>query len=104
MTEQTHSEIRALVERRLDAAEFEAYVRAPMDAREREETLSLIAWFSRRYPSPMERLQAIRASMRRAEALARAGQEGTGRSGKTQKEPSEKPEDCTPKTRLKRAR
>ncbi len=52
--------IRALVERRLTAEEFQAYVDSPMDDREREETEDLIRWFRRRYATPRERLEYAR--------------------------------------------
>lgn len=52
--------VRELAERRLSAEEFDAYVRAPMSESEREEILSSIAWFMKRYPTPGERLAAAR--------------------------------------------
>jgi hypothetical protein len=65
--------LRALSERRLTAAELEAWLRAPMDARERDEIVSLRDWFVRRYPTPAARLASIRRSLPWAEELARAG-------------------------------
>jgi hypothetical protein len=56
----TLEEIRRSWDRRLTAGEFEAYVRAPMSDREREEILSLADWFTRRYPTPAERLAYLR--------------------------------------------
>jgi hypothetical protein len=52
--------IQEMAERRLSAEEFEAYVHAPMSEVEREEILSSVAWFTRRYPTPGERLAAAR--------------------------------------------
>lgn len=52
--------VRALAERRLSREEFEAYVTAPMSHEEREQILESIAWFTRRYPTPLERLAASR--------------------------------------------
>jgi hypothetical protein len=63
--------IRSLAERRLSAAEFDAYVHAPMSADEREELLSLIRWFKRRYPTVGDRLRAGRRAALRAEKLGR---------------------------------
>ena len=50
--------VRELSERRLSVEEFEAYVRAPMSDEERQGILELYAWFTRRYPTAWERLQA----------------------------------------------
>jgi hypothetical protein len=47
----------------LTAAEFEARVRAPWTEREREDFKELLAWFRRRYPTPGERMRAIRRRM-----------------------------------------
>jgi hypothetical protein len=58
--------LHALSERRLSPAEFDAYVNAPWGEGEREHTLELIAWFQRRYPTPIERLRAARRAMLRA--------------------------------------
>ena len=72
-----------LAERRLTAAEFAAYADSPLTDREREDIADLIRWFSRRYPTPAERLasnrRAIRsASHRRGIALAKRGSGRTG--------------------------
>lgn len=60
--------VRALAERRLTAAELDAYVHAPWADGEREGTRELIDWFVRRYPTPLERLRAARRAYRRARA------------------------------------
>jgi hypothetical protein len=52
--------VRKLTERRLSDAEFDAYVNAPMSEAEREEILASVAWFTKRYPTPAERLAAAR--------------------------------------------
>ena len=52
--------VRELAERRLSAEEFDAYVHAPISDSERDEILSSIAWFMKRYPTPAERLAAAR--------------------------------------------
>jgi hypothetical protein len=61
----TLEEIRRMAERRLSAAEFAAFVAAPIDADERERMQALIDWFCRRYPTPLERLAYIRRATRR---------------------------------------
>ncbi len=48
--------VRAEAERSLSPTEFGRWVGEPMTAAEREEALSLIAWFQRRYRTPAERL------------------------------------------------
>jgi hypothetical protein len=57
--------LRAIVERRLTAEEFNAYVNAPMSDDEREAILENIAWFRRRYPTAAERFAWRRRVMTR---------------------------------------
>jgi hypothetical protein len=52
-------------ERALTPEEWRAYVEAPMDADERRAIEELFDWFTRRYPTPLERLRYIRRVMRR---------------------------------------
>ena len=52
--------IRELSDRRLSVEEFDAYVHAPMSEAERHEILASVAWFTKRYPTPGERLAAAR--------------------------------------------
>jgi hypothetical protein len=52
--------VRELSERRLPPEEFDAWVRAPLSDEERENSASLIRWFLRRYPTPIERLRYAR--------------------------------------------
>jgi hypothetical protein len=49
----------------LSAAEVEAALRTPVSEFEREEILSLIAWFRRRYPTAADRLAYVRRAYRR---------------------------------------
>ena len=56
------ADLLALANRRLSAAEFDAYANAAMSPDERDEILSLIAWFCRRYPTPLDRLRSSRAA------------------------------------------
>jgi hypothetical protein len=62
--------VRDEAERRLSPEEFQALIDAPMSDEEREETLSLIDWFMRRYPTPAARLAYAR---KRELALRRQG-------------------------------
>ncbi|MGH9390020.1 MAG: hypothetical protein ACRD1Z_10420 [Vicinamibacteria bacterium] len=57
--------LRALGERRLSREEVEAALRTPVSDSEREEILALVAWFRRRYPTPLERLAYVRRAYRR---------------------------------------
>jgi hypothetical protein len=65
--------VREASERRLSAAELYAWVRAPWAEQELEEAVALVAWFSRRYPTPIARLEAARRAARRAKELAPSG-------------------------------
>jgi len=55
----------ALAERRLTAEEVREALATPLSDAEREESLSLIRWFRRRYPTPGERLAYARRAYRR---------------------------------------
>jgi hypothetical protein len=59
-TKEALNRVQAIAERQLTAEEFDTYVRAPMSAAERQEILESVAWFTRRYPTPGERLAAAR--------------------------------------------
>lgn len=64
--------IAELAERRLSREEFEAYVAAPVSEWEHENAAALIAWFTTRYKTPLERLAyARRAQARRRDRLSR---------------------------------
>jgi hypothetical protein len=60
------ADLRRQAQRRLSAHELAAYVDAPMSEEERDEILALIDWFTRRYPTPSERLAYGRRAYRRA--------------------------------------
>jgi hypothetical protein len=47
-------------ERSLGPEEARAYLAAPMSEAERDELLTLVRWFQRRYPTPAERLAYVR--------------------------------------------
>jgi len=57
--------LRAISERRLSREEVEAALRIPISDSEREGILELIAWFRRRYPTPLDRLRYVRRAFRR---------------------------------------
>jgi hypothetical protein len=66
--------VRQLAERRLSAAEFNAYVNAPMTDAERDEILASVAWFRRRYPTAAERLAAARRACKQwTQSMPRGG-------------------------------
>jgi hypothetical protein len=57
--------LRALSERRLSREEVVAALQVPISDSEREGILELIAWFRRRYPTPVDRLRYVRRAYRR---------------------------------------
>jgi hypothetical protein len=57
--------IRELVDRSLSPAEVRAWLDTPISSAEREEVLALVAWFTRRYPTPIERLAYVRQAYAR---------------------------------------
>lgn len=56
---------RGLAERRLTLAEVQAALDAPLSESERASILSLVRWFRRRYPTPIERLAYVRRTYQR---------------------------------------
>jgi hypothetical protein len=60
LTPEQRAELDAWENRRLSPEEFAARVAAPWTEQESEDFAALIAWFNRRYPTPIERLRAIR--------------------------------------------
>ena len=61
----------ALAQRRLTADEVRAALATPLGDSERDDSLSLIRWFRRRYPTPGERLAYARRAYRRWSAVQR---------------------------------
>ncbi len=57
--------IRAEAARELTAEEYRARASLPITEHEREETLALVAWFTRRYPTPAARLRYAREAYAR---------------------------------------
>jgi len=64
-SDRTAARLRQLSERVLSAEEVRAYLEAPIAVGEREDILSLIRWFRRRYPSPADRLAYVRRAYAR---------------------------------------
>jgi hypothetical protein len=62
---ETRARLKALAERPLSEAAFEAYVDAPMSKEERAGIEALVTWFTRRYPTAGERLAYARRAYRR---------------------------------------
>jgi hypothetical protein len=70
--------VRQIAERQLSAEEFNAYINAPMEEAERQEILDSVAWFTKRYPTPGDRLAAARrASKSWAQGMPSAGTQET---------------------------
>ena len=59
------AEVRKDAERRLSRKELDAYVNAPMSPEELHGIHELIDWFTRRYPTPAERLAYVRRACAR---------------------------------------
>lgn len=59
------AKVRAFAERRLSAEEFNAWISAPWDESDLEDTRALIAWHIRRYPKPIDRLRHARLAYAR---------------------------------------
>ena len=60
-----NARLRAAVDRRLSDEDARAYVDTPIGAAERDEVEALIRWFTRRYPTPAERLAYVRRACAR---------------------------------------
>lgn len=56
----TQHSLRSEIDRELTAAEAENYLAHPVTQAEREETLALVRWFTRRYQTPAARLAYAR--------------------------------------------
>ena len=61
----TAARLRACAERRLTAAEVQAWLSVPISEEERADVLTLIRWFRRRYPEPADRLAYVRRAYAR---------------------------------------
>jgi hypothetical protein len=61
----TRARLRELYERPLSPEEYLARLAIPISDEERQETLELVRWFRRRYPTPGERLAWARRAYAR---------------------------------------
>ena len=68
----TRKHLIAVAERRLTPHEVREALAIPLTDSEREESLSLIRWFRRRYPTAGERLAYVRRAYRRWSAVHEA--------------------------------
>jgi hypothetical protein len=68
----TRKRLIAVAERRLTPDEVREALAIPLTDSEREESLSLIRWFRRRYPTAGERLAYVRRAYRRWSAVQEA--------------------------------
>ena len=64
-SDRTAARLREESERILSLEEVRAYLAMPIGEREREDVLSLVRWFRRRYPGPADRLAYIRGAYAR---------------------------------------
>lgn len=65
MTADTRARLETLATRTLSPDEARAWIHAPIGDDEREQVLSLVRWFRRRYPTPAERLAYVRLAYAR---------------------------------------
>ena len=65
MTSTTAARVATLSARTLSADEIRAWLDTPIGDAEREEVLSLVRWFRRRYATPAERLAYVRQAYAR---------------------------------------
>jgi hypothetical protein len=59
------SELANVIDRRVTAGELRDALERPITDDEREDVLSLVRWFTRRYPSAQARLAYVRAAYAR---------------------------------------
>jgi hypothetical protein len=71
MTPEQARAVRELSERTLTPEEADAYLTAPMSDEERQQILDLVRWFTRRYPTGLERLAHARRAYRRWQSTVR---------------------------------
>lgn len=65
MSPDVQRRIRELTERSLTPEEARAYLDTPVTEEERAAVLDQVRWFTRRYPTPLERLAYVRRAWRR---------------------------------------
>lgn len=62
---ETRARLRDLAERPLSIEEWRRRAAIPLTADEQERTFELVRWFTRRYPTPAQRLAYARRAYRR---------------------------------------
>jgi hypothetical protein len=62
---ETRARLRTLADRPLPLEEWKRQAAIPLSDDERDRTLELVRWFTRRYPTPAERLAYARQAYRR---------------------------------------
>lgn len=65
MTSNIAAQVKALSARTLSADEARAWIDTPIGDDEREQVLSLVRWFTRRYPTHADRLAYVRVAYAR---------------------------------------
>jgi hypothetical protein len=65
VTDERRAALSAEVDRRVTPDEAAAYLATPISDAEREEVLSPVRWFTRRYPTGADRLAYVRRAYRR---------------------------------------
>ena len=63
--ESSSDRVQELLDRVLSPDEFAAALAIPLTELEREQTLALVRWFTRRYPTPVERFAYIQRARAR---------------------------------------
>ena len=65
LSSEARARVQAFAERLLSAEEVSEALARPITDEERDEVRALVAWFRRRYPTPLERLAYARRAYRR---------------------------------------
>jgi hypothetical protein len=65
MSDTADHPLRALIDRRVSAAELREALDSPLSPAERETVAELVGWFTRRYASGAERLAYVRRAYQR---------------------------------------
>ena len=65
MSANSRQSLQELIDRRVSDEELRAALQKPLAPQEREEILSLVRWFTRRYPTGAERLAYVRRAYAR---------------------------------------
>ena len=65
LSSEARARVQAFAKRLLSAEEVSEALARPITDEERDEVRALVAWFRRRYPTPLERLAYARRAYRR---------------------------------------